>query len=96
MRKTERHLAGIAETVVIARTSLVSFIRLSLVFVNSPRRESGRRGVVSLLFAFTTPSYVGVPVKRQQPISVIFEKLHNTFLPGLIFQSDCCCQYNQS
>ncbi|KAI0217989.1 hypothetical protein LSAT2_030271 [Lamellibrachia satsuma] len=35
--------------------------------------ETSRRGVVLLILSFTTPLCVGVPVKRQQPISVIVE-----------------------
>ncbi|KAI0230756.1 hypothetical protein LSAT2_018905 [Lamellibrachia satsuma] len=50
-------------------TCTVSLIRLSLPFVNSPRRESGRRGVVSLLPTVNTQFCVGVPVKHQPPIS---------------------------
>ena len=66
-------------------------IRLTFVFVNSPKRESGLRGVVSLLPTVTTPFCVGVPVKRQRPISISIEMLHLTFaLPGLTFQSDSC------
>ena len=55
---------------------VVSLIRLSLAFVNSLSRESGVRGVVSLLHTVATPFCVDVPVKRQQPISVIIEIIH--------------------
>ena len=57
---------------------LASPIRLSFAFVNSPIRESGRRGVVPLLPTVTTQCCVGVPVKRQQPIRVIIDMLHKT------------------
>ena len=52
------------------RGLVVSLILLSLDFVNSPRRESRCRGVVSLLLTVITPFCVVVPVKRQQPIGV--------------------------
>ena len=60
--------------------------QVSLAFVNSPRRESGYRGVLSLLPTVTTTFFVGVPVKRQQPTNVIIEMLHICF-SGLTFQS---------
>ena len=66
---------------------IFSLIRLSLGFVNPPRRESGSRGVVSLLPTVTTPSCVGVSVKRQQQISVIIESTLKIVLPDLTFQS---------
>ena len=58
------------------RIEIVSLIRLSFGFLNLPRRESGCRGVVSLLPTVPTPFYVGVPVKRQQPIDFSIEMLH--------------------
>ena len=54
---------------------IVSPIRLSLAFVNSPGRESVPESVVSLLPTVTTPFSVGVPVKHQQPSSVIIKIL---------------------
>ena len=53
----------------------VSLIRLSLAFVISPGRKSCLRGVASMLPSATIPFCVGVPVKRQQPTSVIIEML---------------------
>ena len=38
----------------------------------------------------TTQFFVGVPVKRQQPISVVMEILHKIVLPDLTFPSDLC------
>ena len=47
-----------------AHVRLVSLIRLSLVFVNSPRRKSGVEDGVRLL---PTPFCVGVTMKGQEP-----------------------------
>ena len=47
----------------------------SLFFLNLPRSESGLRDVVSLLPTVIFTFCVGVPVKCQQPISVIIEIL---------------------
>ena len=61
--------------------------------MNPLRKESGLRGVVSLS-SVTTPFFVGVPVKRQQPISVIIKILHETiFMLVLTFQSDSLSQF---
>ena len=54
--------------------------------LNSLRTESGRRDMVSLLPNVTTPFCIGIPVKRQQPISVIME----ICLLDYAFQSHSC------
>ena len=66
--------------------AFVSLIRLSLAFLNSPRRVWLRE-----IFLLWTPFCAGVTVNGQQPVSGIIEIMHyDIMLHNLTFQCDSC------